>query len=87
MVPAVSCRGTHDIKCCDNRPGFVLLLICSSYMFLALTRWALWRDRPPVKSRAVPGNGPDLAGSPDGDGLEGLVGPDVEPRRSLGVQR
>lgn len=79
MVPAVSCRGTHDTKCCDNRTGFVLLLICSSYMFLALTRWALRRDRAPVKSRAVPGNGPDLGGSPDGDGLEGLVSPDVEP--------
>lgn len=51
--------------------------------FLPLTCWALWRDRPPVKGRTVPGDGPNLAGSPDRDGLERLVGSHMEPRGSL----
>lgn len=54
---------------------------------LPLTCWALWRDRSPVKGRTVPGDGPNLAGSSDGDGFERLVSSHVEPRRSLRNKR
>lgn len=53
------------------------------YSLFCLTCWALLRDRSSIKGRTVSGDGPNLAGSPDGDGLERLVSSHVEPRGSL----
>lgn len=64
--------------------GWLLFSVpCRKPQFLPLTCWTLWRDRSPVKGRTIPGNGPNLSDSPDGDGLEGLVGSNVEPWGSL----
>lgn len=48
-----------------------------------LTCWVLRADRTPIKGRTISGNGPNLAGSPDGDRLERLVGSHMEPGRAL----
>lgn len=79
MIPTISCRGTHNRK--SNR---VLFLTCPIAVLDPLTCWVLRADRAPVKGRTVFGNGPNLAGSPDGDRLERLVGSHMEPGRALG---
>lgn len=57
------------------------------HFFILLLRMptcrVLWRDGPSVEHLPVPGDGPHLVGSSDGDGLEGLVGAHVEPGAAL----
>ena len=43
----------------------------------------LGRHGAPVENGAVPGDGPNLVGAADGNGLEGLVRPDVQPGSAL----
>lgn len=51
--------------------------------FLTLTCRVLWGDGPSVEHLPIPGDGPHLVGSADGDGLERLVGAHVEPGAAL----
>lgn len=82
VIPTFSCRGTH------NREQHQLLFYTFSIAVLdPLTCWALWGDRTPVKGRTISGNGPNLAGSPDRDRLERLVGSHMEPGRTLRQNR
>lgn len=87
VIPAFSCwgrkagRGSHRHFVRQVRAVFVTFFFCLP--FRALTCWVLWRDGPSVEHLPVPGDGPHLVGSADGDGLEGLVGAHVEPGASL----
>lgn len=89
VIPAFSCwgrkagRGVTDtsldkLERCHFSIHFFFFL-----PFRALTCRVLWRDGPSVEHLPVPGDGPHLVGSADGDGLEGLVGAHVEPGAAL----
>lgn len=56
-------------------------------LFSILTCRVLLGNGPSVEHRSVPGDGPHLTGSTDGDGLEGLVGAHVQPGAALEEQR
>lgn len=78
MIPTISCSEIHNPK--YNR---LLLLAFPIAVSDPLTCWVLWADRTSVKGGTVSGDGPNLAGSPDGDRLERLVGSHMEPGRTL----
>lgn len=79
VVPAVSCRGRHNTT--QQKRHSLQRQI--QELRIRRTCRALGRDGASVKGRTVLGDAPHLAGGPDGDGLEWLVSPNMEPWWSL----
>lgn len=87
LIPLTKLTKHSLFKICHFDRNDILYFVWQSIKVFLLTCRALRGDRSPVKGGTVFGNGPNLAGSPDGDGLEWLVSSHMEPRGTLKDQQ